>query len=378
MTGSAAPNPITQRLLDWYRRSQRDLPWRATHDPYAITVAEFMLHQTRVRTVLSYYEPFVQRFPNWPALARASLDDVLKAWEGLGYYARARHLHALARRVCAEGRGLLPDSREALLALPGIGAYTAAAILSIAFGRDELAVDANVRRVLCRLYQITEDPLGPEGDRRVRASGLALLPTGQAGAFNQALMDLGATVCAPRRPTCMMCPLQHDCRASRLGIQELLPVRRPRRPIPHHDIAAGVIWRRGRILIARRPPRGLLGGLWEFPGGKREPEESLEACLMREVREELGIEIEVDALLATVEHAYTHFRITLYAYICRYVSGEPQCSACTAWKWVTPKQLSRYAFPAANHAIFAALEAKQPNRSDDRDSWQEMLPGADS
>ena len=368
---------LAQQLLAWYGEHQRDLPWRRTRDPYRIIVAEFMLHQTRVSTVLPYYERFLRLFPDWAALGRATLDDVLKAWEGLGYYARARHLHQLAQYVWAEYQGQLPESAQALRALPGIGDYTVGAILSIAFGQDQPAIDGNVRRVLCRMFQITDDPTGTVGRQRLQEIATALLPPGQAGAFNQALMDLGATVCTPRRPACTLCPWGENCRARQLGIQESLPVRRPRKPLPHYDIAAGVIWHGDELLIAQRPPHGLLGGLWEFPGGKREPGESLEECVQREVREELGIAVQVGALLATVEHAYTHFRITLHAFHCQYVSGEPQChpvgssprsrqergteyqgangGACTAWRWVTPQELERYAFPAANRKIIQML-----------------------
>lgn len=360
MTGGTDPSRLTQRLLDWYQHHQRDLPWRRTKDPYRVTVSEFMLHQTRVQTVLPYYRRFLGVFPDWPSLAAAPLDRVLKAWEGLGYYARARNLHALAQRVCSEHGGHLPESEEALLALPGVGPYTAGAILSICFGRDRPAIDGNTRRVLCRVFQITQDPTRPEGRRRLQAIAASLLPPGQADIFNQAWMDLGAVICTPRRPACGECPLGDACRARKLQIQESLPVRRPRKPLPHHDIAAGVIWRGAQILIARRPPTGLLGGLWEFPGGKREPAESLEECLVREVREELGIDIEVDQLLSTVRHAYTHFRITLHAFHCRYISGEPQAIGCTAWKWVTPQQLDQYAFPAANRAIIESLQGPKP------------------
>ncbi len=360
MTGGTDPSRLTQRLLDWYQHHQRDLPWRRTKDPYRVTVSEFMLHQTRVQTVLPYYRRFLGLFPDWPSLAAAPLDRVLKAWEGLGYYARARNLHALAQRVCSEHGGHLPESEEALLALPGVGPYTAGAILSICFGRDRPAIDGNTRRVLCRVFQITQDPTRPEGRRRLQAIAASLLPPGQADIFNQAWMDLGAVICTPRRPACGECPLGDACRARKLQIQESLPVRRPRKPLPHHDIAAGVIWRGAQILIARRPPTGLLGGLWEFPGGKREPNESLEECLVREVREELGIDIEADQLLSTVRHAYTHFRITLHAFHCRYISGEPQSIGCTAWKWVTPQQLDQYAFPAANRAIIESLQGPKP------------------
>jgi A/G-specific adenine glycosylase len=364
MTGSPDLGAITARLLSWYERNQRELPWRNTRDPYLITVAEFMLHQTRVATVLPYYQRFLERFPDWSALASAPLDDVLKAWEGLGYYARARHLHGLAQCVSAEHGGELPNSDQALRALPGIGEYTAGAILSIAFGQDRVAIDGNVRRVLCRLFQITENPVSADGRQRLQQSAESLLPHGQAGAFNQALMDLASSVCTPRRPMCEVCPLSEACQARRLGTQESLPVRRPTRRIPHYDIAAAVIWREGCILITKRPLRGLLGGLWEFPGGKREPRETLEACLAREIREELGIEIEIGAHIATVEHAYTHFRITLYAYDCRYAGGEPRCLGCDEWKWVQPPQLRDYAFPAANHPILAALQTAQPARVD--------------
>jgi A/G-specific adenine glycosylase len=349
---------LAQQLLTWYGEHQRDLPWRRTHDPYHIIVAEFMLHQTRVSTVLPYYERFLRLFPDWATLGRATLDDVLKAWEGLGYYARARHLHQLAQRVWTEYQGQLPASAQALRALPGIGDYTVGAILSMVFGQDQPAIDGNVRRVLCRAFQVTDDPTGPVGKERLQHIATTLLPPGQAGAFNQALMDLGATVCTPRRPACMLCPWSESCRARQLGIQESLPVKRARKPLPHYDIAAGVIWRGEQMLIAQRPPRGLLGGLWEFPGGKREAGESLEECLRREIREELGIAVQVGTLLASVGHAYTHFRITLHVFHCQYLSGEPQCTACTGWRWVTPPELERYAFPAANRKIIRILQAQ--------------------
>jgi len=355
MSGRAAPSPMVQRLLAWYERNQRDLPWRKSRDPYHITVAEFLLHQTRVSTALPYYERFLQLFPDWASLAQASLDDVLKAWEGLGYYARARNLHALARRVCSEHGGQLPDTAAALLALPGIGPYTVGAIRSIAFGQDVAAVDGNARRVLSRLFAITTDPTSSAGSRQMQQLAATLLPPGQAAAFNQALMDLATAICTPQRPACLLCPLGEDCRARSLNLQESLPVRHPRKALPHYDIAAGVIWRDKNLLIAQRPPKGLLGGLWEFPGGKREPAESLEECLVREVHEELAIMIQVGELLATVEHAYTHFRITLHAYTCHYLAGEPQAIGCVAWKWVTVIELDGYAFPAANRTIIESL-----------------------
>ncbi len=355
MTGSQPVPPLAQRLLQWYARNQRDLPWRRTKDPYRIAVSEFMLHQTQVPTVLAYYDRFVERFPDWASLAAATLDEVLKAWEGLGYYARARNLHALAQRVCTQYGGQLPQSKGELLALPGIGPYTAGALLSIAFGQAVPAIDGNTRRVLSRAFQVTEDPLSHEGTQRLQAIAESLLPEEQPGIFNQALMDLGATVCTPRNPDCLACPWHDECRARQLGIQESLPVRRPRKPLPHHDIAAGVIWRDRQVLIARRPPHGLLGGLWEFPGGKREAGETLEECLVREVREELGIDVCVGEPLTTVQHAYTHFRITLHAFHCRHLSGQPQTIGCTAWKWVSLEGLDHYAFPAANHRIIEAL-----------------------
>jgi len=362
MSGEPDPRPAAHQLLTWYGHNGRDLPWRGTLDPYRIVVSEFMLHQTRVETVIPYYLRFLRRFPDWVALATASLDEVLKAWEGMGYYARARNLHKLAQLVCEQHRGQLSDNAVTLRTLPGMGPYTLGAVLSICFGQDVPAIDGNVRRVFCRLFQVTEDPTTQTGGRRVQALAASLLPAGKAGEFNQALMDLGATICTPRRPSCVECPWHEPCRARRSGTQESLPVRRARKPLPHHDIAAGVIWQNGRILIAQRPPHGLLGGLWEFPGGKREPVETLEECLLREVREELRIEIQVEQLLMTVKHAYTHFRITLHAYQCRYLRGEPQAIGCSAWRWVRPQELADYAFPAANRTILQMLQVPGAGR----------------
>jgi len=323
-----------------------------------------MLQQTQVATVIPYYERFLARFPGLDDLAAAPLDDVFKVWEGLGYYARARHLHAAARQVVEQYGGHLPANRVALLRLPGIGRYTVGAILSIAFGQDEPVLDGNVRRVLCRLFAIQENPRQPATEARLWDLATSLLPTGQAGRFNEALMDLGATICTPRQPRCLDCPLADRfatltpclCQARQLGLQDQIPKSAPRRATPHYDVAAGVIWNdEGRFLIARRPPDKLLGGLWAFPGGKCEPGESLEDCLKRAIREALGVEIEVSKPLTVIRHAYTHFRITLHAFQCRLSSGHPRALGCPDWRWVRRADLDGFAFPATDRRIITAL-----------------------
>jgi len=343
-------------LTRWYRRHSRDLPWRRTTDPYAVWLSEIMLQQTRVATVIPYYERFLRKFPTIPALARAKPDDVLKAWEGLGYYTRARNLPAAARRVAADFDGRVPRSVRELRRLPGIGRYTAAAIASIAFGLDEPVLDGNVTRVLSRLFAIRKDVSLPATRRGLWELAESLLPKGKASLFNQAMMDLGATVCVPRRPACARCPLRAVCRAAAKGIQDKLPVKRKAKPVPHYEIGAAVVRRAGKILIAQRKPEGLLGGLWEFPGGKREPDETLEECAVRETHEETGVTAKVLRPLAIVKHAYSHFRITLHAFECRYLSGRPRALGCAAWKWVAPEDLKRYAFPRANRKIIEAID----------------------
>jgi A/G-specific adenine glycosylase len=357
----ALPDPetraaFTERLLGWFARRFRDLPWRRERTPYRVWVAEVMLQQTRAETVVPYYERFLGRFPTVQALADAPLEEVLKAWEGLGYYARARNLHAAARRVVAARGGQLPDTFEGLLALPGVGRYIGGAVASIAFGRDVVAVDGNARRVLCRVMGIREDVTRPGVQRKLETLATRLLPPGRAGAFNEALMELGATVCTPRAPHCDRCPLRDLCRAAAEGDPEALPVRRPRRQVPHYDVAAAVTARAdGRVLVAQRNVDDMLGGLWEFPGGKREDGETLPECLVREMREELGVEVTVGEQLAVVRHAYTHFRITLHAFHCRLVDGEPRCLDCAAFRWVTPAELDGLPMSVVDRRIALAL-----------------------
>ncbi len=350
---------IQKALLDWFARSARDLPWRRTSDPYAIWISEIMLQQTRVQAVVPYYERFLSRFPTVEALAHAHLDAVLKLWEGLGYYSRARNLHQAARRIVAHFDGRLPATREALLSLPGIGRYTAGAIASIAFGRREPVVDGNVTRVLCRLFRIHDPPKDAAVQRKIWSLAGKLTPEDRPGHFNQAMMELGREVCQPRHPSCDECPASHICEARRHNEQDSLPVRTPKKRLPSHIVAVGVIYRDGRILIDKRKPEGLLGGLWEFPGGKKRRGESVEAALRREVREELAITIRVGRLLTVVDHAYSHFRVHLHAFECTCVSGVPRCLACDDFKWVRPQDLGRYAFPAANHRIIEILRMRK-------------------
>ena len=361
-----SPESIAKDLLAWADSGQlRAMPWRAlpghARDPYAVWVSEVMLQQTQVATVIPYFQRWLDRFPTVEALAAASQDEVLKAWEGLGYYSRARNLHKAAQLVVERHGGQLPSKREALSALPGIGRYTVGAILSIAFGQRAAVLDGNVKRVLSRLHDIKEDSGASATETHLWQLAEALVaevdPT-EAGPLNEALMDLGATLCAPRAPQCPVCPLHEQCLAYARGTQELRPVKPPRKALPYFDVTAAVLLRPnhpGQVLIAQRPPTGMLGGLWEFPGGKRHAGETLPECLRRELQEELGIDVEVGRHLISVRHAYTHFRIRLHAFECRLLGGEPQPIGVAEWRWVTLDELTAFPFPVTDQKIIRAL-----------------------
>ncbi len=347
---------LQDALIHWFEAHKADLPWRRSKDPYAIWLSEIMLQQTQVTTVIPYYERFLARFPTVEALAAAPLDDVLKLWEGLGYYSRARNLHRAAQKVAQEFGGQFPADVEALRSLPGVGRYTAGAIASLAFGIDTPVLDGNVIRILARVFNLADDVSETATQKALWERATELVPAGRAGAWNEGLMELGRRICTPKSPDCPDCPIAPHCEAQRLAIQAERPVKARKGQTPHFDVTAAVIRRDdGRLLIAQRPADGMLGGLWEFPGGKREPGETLPDCLRREIQEELGIEIEVGAQIGTVRHAYTHLRITLYAFACTYLGGEPQKIGCADWTWTTLDDLDRYAFPVTDQKIIAML-----------------------
>jgi A/G-specific adenine glycosylase len=356
---SASPPPFALDLRRWYVASAADLPWRRTRTPYHVWLSEIMLQQTQVTTVIPYFERFIGAFPTVHDLAAAPLDAVLKRWEGLGYYARARNLHKAARQVVHDHDGVFPQTAAGLQALPGVGRYTAAAIASICYGERVAVLDGNVMRVLSRLQDVADDITKPATQARLWSSAGALLPTEHPGDHNQAMMELGRTICRPRQPLCVVCPVTTHCTAFRAGTQHQRPVKVPKAATPHYHVAAGVIWDGdGQVLIAQRKADGLLGGLWEFPGGKQEPGESLPECLKRELREELTIEVEVGDLLAVVKHAFTHFKITLHAFECQHTAGVPQAIGCADWRWVRPADLDQFAFGRADQQVIAALRLK--------------------
>lgn len=317
-----------------------------------------MLQQTQVRTVLEYYRRFLKRYPTIQDLAAASLDDVLKQWEGLGYYARCRNLYKTARLIVERYDGRFPDQMADVETLPGIGRSTAGAILTFGYGQKHPLLDGNVKRVLSRIADVAE-PLERMTTLKAlwKLSEDLLAEADDAYDYNQAIMELGAVLCLPRDPRCLLCPVQRHCAAFAAGTQSERPVKRAGKTTPHYTIGVGVIWKDDAILIQQRPAEGLLGGLWEFPGGKREDGETLEETVRREIAEELGLQVSVGALITQVKHAYSHFKITLHAFHCHYLEGAPQPKACQAWRWVAPGQLSDYAFPKANKTVLEQVLA---------------------
>lgn len=344
-----------QQLAAWFIKNQRDLPWRTSRDPYCIWLSEVLLQQTRVDQGLPYYHAFLERFPTVHHLAAASIDEVLKVWEGLGYYSRARNLHKAARVVVESHHGRLPAQYNDLLSLPGIGPYTAAAIASIAFGEPRAVVDGNVIRVLSRLFAFDQEVQSASSKKWLQLAANYLLDTQNPGRHNESMMELGALVCTPSSPDCLSCPLSRECRAHQADNETHFPVKKASTPTPHYDIAVGVIKdAQNRIMVQKRPMDAMLGGLWEFPGGKRNPEENIKATCKREVLEETGLEVEVGALIARINHAYSHFKITMHAYECTLLSGnEPETDL--EWNWVAHEHLSEYAFPKANRTLIDLL-----------------------
>jgi A/G-specific adenine glycosylase len=346
---------MRQSLLAWYGKSGRDLPWRCSRDPYQIWVSEIMLQQTQVKTVVPYYERWLRQFPTMQVLAIAPQQQVLKAWQGLGYYARARNLHQAAQNLVEKCNGIFPADLEAAIALPGVGRTTAGGILSAAFNYPAPILDGNVKRVLARLVALRRLP--NRTLNHLWELSTALLDPTFPRDFNQALMDLGATICTPKKPACLLCPWREFCAAYNLNMQNELPISENREPIPHKSIGVAVILNsQNQILIDRRRQEGLLGGLWEFPGGKIEPGETVEDCIHREIQEELGIEIAVGDRLITIDHTYTNFQVTLNVHLCRHLSGEPQPLECDEICWVTLDEIEQYPFPKANLQIIEALK----------------------
>jgi A/G-specific adenine glycosylase len=349
---------LADRLLAWYAANRRSFPWREAPQPYAVWVAEIMAQQTRLETMLPFFRRWMARFPSIAALAAASQQEVLNEWEGLGYYSRARNLHQAARVVMDEHAGALPSTAADLQKLPGIGRYTAGAIASIAFGEDAPLVDGNVKRVFGRVLALEEPVNTPAGEKRIWQIVGQHLPAGHAGDFNQALMDLGAVVCLPRQPLCGACPLSDLCLARQAGEEGDYPVKISRAKIPHHTVAAAVLRRDGRVLIAQRSEDTLLGGMWEYPGGKQEGDEGLENCLRRELKEELGVTIEVGAPVGVYKHAYTHFKVTLHAFESRIVSGDLKLNDHQAVKWVRLEELDDYPMGKIDRQISRALQKR--------------------
>ncbi len=344
-------------LLQWFEGNQRTLPWRNGYHPYEVWISEIMLQQTQVKTMLPYFHRWMKRFPTVRDVAEAREEEILKLWEGLGYYSRAKNIHRAAAEIMKTHGGTFPENYADILALPGIGRYTAGAVSSIAFNRDRPVVDGNVERIFARFFNL--DTPVKDGDNPAFIWRMAgeMIPEGHARPFNQALMELGATICLPRKPACGKCPVSSWCASHRLGITKERPVARKRKGIVPVEVAVGVLFHEGKVLIQKRLPSGLMPGLWEFPGGKILPGESPEAALEREFYEELELRVRCRESLTLIRHSYTSFKVALHAFSCEpaFPGQAFVLHSAVEARWVEPGEFKDYAFPAANRKLIRTI-----------------------
>jgi len=348
---------VQNKLLPWFTANKRSMPWRSNRTPYRVWISELMLQQTRVDQVIPYFHRFMKRFPSLKSLATAPQEEVLKIWEGLGYYSRARNLHKAAQLIRNDYKGRFPNTAENILKLPGVGNYTAAAIGSLAFNLDLAVLDGNVIRVLSRLFAYTRDTRSTTSKKELQQFADDLLVKGDAGNFNEAMMELGATVCLPKNPKCTDCPMAGVCLGNESGRPTDYPVKAPKKKVPHIVVGAAVVTNsKGEVLIAQRREKDMLGGLWEFPGGKQEPRETIQQCIVRELKEELGINIETKEFLVTVKHAYSHFTMEMHTFFAKIRSGRPRPIHCQDYRWTKISKLRQVPYSKADLNIIKALE----------------------
>lgn len=364
----ASKDLLARTVIAWYRKEGRKLPWRMTKSPYRIWVSEVMLQQTRVASAIPYYERFLNAFPTVKRLAEADLQEVLKQWEGMGYYARARNLHQSARMVMERYEGSIPDNMEDLLSLPGVGRSTAGAILSLAHGRRTPILDANIQRLLCRLSVVQGDPQKSHTKHLLWDLMERLLPEEQTRPFNQGLMDIGALFCLPRNPRCQNCPLSSLCLAFATGVQDRIPPLKKARPLPLRERGVAILWWKGDLLIHHRPSIGFLGGLWEFPGVHLDGAGSVFHLLPRMLKRECGLSIHLKGEIFSFLHEYTHFKEMI-----RVFSGDCQQGKnlfSEGFRWVQPEEIEQLPLSASHRRI-----AQEVSRmGDQKGTPPSMLP----
>ena len=357
--------PFQKKLLAWFESHRRDLPWRRTYNPYHIWISEIMLQQTQMDRVVDYFNRWVKRFPDIYDLAQASEEEIFKLWEGLGYYARARNILKAADILVNQFSGNLPADHQALLNLPGIGKYTAGAIMSLAFNKEYPIVDANIERLFSRIFNIDTPVKDKENKRFIWQKAKELIPRGEARHFNQALMELGALVCTPRNPLCSMCPVQKHCEAFQLGVVAERPISNRSNNFIPIEMVTGILIHKGKIFIQKRLENDVWGNLWEFPGGRLKPGENPEEALCREYLEETEFRIGNLEKIMVVKHGYTRYRVTLHCYYCKLLNGRatPVLHAAQESRWVMPSELNKFAFPAGHRKLIAGIKNDLQKRS---------------
>ena len=347
-------NIIVTTLQKWYRDTKRDLPFRGTKDPYKIWISEVMLQQTQIKTVIPYYNRWIETFPNIQMVANSQLDSLLKIWEGLGYYGRCVNFHNAAKIVLKNYDGKIPSDYNTFIKLPGVGKYTAGAVLSISFGVKIPAIDVNVFRVISRFYTLNKSVNTNKTIYNLVSSMLEYVSS--PGNFNQALMDFGSLVCVQKNPKCNICPISTDCKAYLKNQVNQFPKISKTISKPHYDVVVGMIWYNDKFYIQKRSLNSMLAGLWEFPGGKVNQGESFEIALKRGIKNETGFMPIIGNEIDSIEHSYSHFSISLHCFQC-FIKNK-KLIYNRKFEWIAPKDIENFSFPKANHKLFNLISQK--------------------